>query len=220
MVLACASDDFYDVYNDYTFSQQGAYRAGAKFSRSSLYPFEERAITRYFPAPPGTVLIGAAGGGREALVLARSGYQVVAFEPASGLAVSLAHFCGELPIQVFLGRYERLPLVSLLERPTVSIDLRSRGPFVAAIVGWGSFSHLRSDVQCIETLKRFGTLTQGPILVSYYPAAGNSGAHFSYSIGYYRTYTGADFRELVKRAARKIIHFDDQDNWPHAVLQA
>ena len=220
MVLACASDDFYDIYNDLTYSRQDDYRAGAISFRSSLFPFEERAISRYFPAPPGTVLVGAAGGGREALVLARSGYRVVAFEPISALAVALAHFCGELPIEVFLGRYEQLPLVSPLDCPTVSVDLRSRAPFAAGILGWHSFSHLRSDEQCVETLKQFGNLTRGPILVSFSAAIGAPSARFDWAIGYHRKFSSANIQEFARRAALRIIHFEDTDNFPHAVLQA
>jgi hypothetical protein len=126
MVLACASDAFYDIYNDLTYARQDDYRAGAKSFRSNLFPFEERAISQHFPTPPGTVLVGAAGGGREALALARRGYGIVAFEPVPSLAASLAHFSGDLPIEVFVARYEQLPMVSLLDAPAVSIDLRSR----------------------------------------------------------------------------------------------
>jgi hypothetical protein len=121
MVLACAPDAFYDIYNDLTYARQDDYRAGANSFRSNLFPFEERAISQHFPAPPGTVLVGAAGGGREALALAHRGYRIVAFEPVSALAASLAHFCGELPIEVFVARYERLPMVSLLDRPGVNM---------------------------------------------------------------------------------------------------
>jgi hypothetical protein len=221
MVLACGSDEFYDIYNDLTYARQDVYRAGAKSFRSNLFPFEERAISCHFPAPPGTVLVGAAGGGREALALASRGYHVIACEPVSALATSLAQSRGELPIEVFVGRYERLPMVSLLDDSSVNLDLHSRAPFVASILGWASFSNLRSDEHRVETLKQFGSLTRGPILVSYYPAAvrDSTGPRFSHAIGFYQTFTGSQFRALVERASLKIIFFDDEDNWPHAVLQ-
>jgi hypothetical protein len=153
--------------------------------------------------------------------LASRGYAVVAFEPASALVASLAQFCNDLPIEVFVGRYEQLPMVRMLSQPMDKIDLRSRAPFAAAILGWTSFSNLRSDAHCIETLKQFGKLTHGPILVSYYPSnRGSSGARFSYALGYYRTFSGPDFRTLAERASLSIIDFDDDDNWPYAVLQA
>jgi hypothetical protein len=67
IVLGCASDAFYDVYNDLTYTAEESYQPESKGFRLSLFPFEERAISRHFPSPPGTVLVGAAGGGREAL---------------------------------------------------------------------------------------------------------------------------------------------------------
>lgn len=69
--MACASDEFYDIFNDLAYARQDVYRQGTESFRSSLFPFEERVISKYFPSPPGNVLVGAAGGGREALMLAR-----------------------------------------------------------------------------------------------------------------------------------------------------
>jgi hypothetical protein len=219
-VLACASDEFYDVYNDLSFARQDMYRAGSKGFKANLFPFEERMISQHFPPPPGSVLIGAAGGGREAFILARRGYRVVAFDRVLGLATSLADFCGDLPIEVFVGRYEQLPMLSPLNQHAMKIDLRLRAPFAAAIMGWTSFSHLRSDEHCVDTLRHFGNLTHGPILVSFYPTwTGRSDIHFSQSVGFYRTFSGSEFRALAERAALKVIVIDDQDNWPHAVLQ-
>src|SRR5207248_114748 len=142
-VLACAPDEFYEICNDFAYGRQDFLRPGTKSFRPALFPFEERAISRYFPVPPGIILIGGAGGGREAIALARQGYRVVAFDPVSSLIASLAPFCRELPIEVFFGRYEQLPMVSPLEHPGVNVNLRSRAPFTAAILGWTSFSNLR-----------------------------------------------------------------------------
>jgi hypothetical protein len=225
IVRACASDAFYDVYNDLAFARQDIYWAGTNAFRSSLFPFEEQAISRYFPASPGKVLIGAAGGGREAFALARRGYQIVTFEPAKPLADSMARAANNLPIEILVGRYENLPLVSSLAQPRLAIDLRSRAPFDAAIMGWASISHLRTDERCIETLRQIGRLTNGPILVSWFPAsaarssAGSESGWFSAHIGYYREFSGAEFRALAERAGLEVVHFDDEGNWPNAVLR-
>jgi hypothetical protein len=222
-VLACAPDSFYDIYNDMVYARQDFYRAGSKTFLSSLLSFEERVISRHFPSPPATVLVGAAGGGREALALADRAFEVVAFEPARPLATSLADVRGELPIEIFVGRYEELPMVSTLTRSPVVFDLRSRPPFAAAMLGLGSFSHLRSDEHCINTLRHFGQLTRGPILLSYYPTSmpesAKSAARFAIAIGYYRTFSGAEIHALAKRAGLNVIELDEKDAWPHAVLQ-
>jgi hypothetical protein len=217
-VLACASDAFYYAYNDLTYSRQAVYRPGSEAFRSSLFAFEERTIARYFPPQPATVLVGAAGGGREAFALARRGYQVVAFEPSRVLAASMAR-AGDSRIEALIGRYEDLPVVRSLAEPPVTVDLRSRARFDAAVMGWVSFSHLRSDERCMEALRQIGDLTIGPILVSGHPGVGSS-IGFSVHMGYYRSFTSAEIGALAERAGLGIIHLDEGDNWPYAVLRA
>jgi hypothetical protein len=214
-VVAWGSDEFFDVYNDLIYARKQSYRLATK----GLFPYEERAISQHFPSPPGTVLVGAAGGGREALALARQGYRVVAFEPARPLAASLAQVCDGLPIESLNGRYEDLPFVSSLSNPPTSIDLRSRAPFSAAILGWASLSHLRSDHQCIGTLRQFGELTRGPILVSYFPSSGGPARRFRVNVGFYRPLTGANIRTLAEHAGLDVLCLDDENHW-HAVLRS
>jgi hypothetical protein len=217
-VLACAPDAFYDVYNDLTYSRQAIYRADAPNFRSKLFEFEERAIAEFFPPPPGPVLVGAAGGGREAFALARRGYRVVAFEPAQSVANSMVRARGEYPIETLIGRYEDLPFATSLTQPPVAIDLRSRAPFAAAIMGWVSFSHLRSDECCIDALRRIGHLTSGPVLVSAHP--GDNSIGFAVAMGFYRGLTSAAIGALAERAGLAVVHLDEGDNWPYAVLHA
>src|SRR5262249_36740077 len=217
IVRSCASDAFYDVYNDLTYSRQVIYRPENKAFRSSLFAFEKRTIPRPSPPPPATVLIGAAGGGREAFALARRGYQVVAFEPSQSVAASMATACREPRIETLVGRYEGLPFVSSLAEPPVVVDLRSRAPFDAAILGWISFSHLRSDERSIETLRQIGALTIGPILVIAHPVGSIS---FSVHMGDYRGLSMADRGRLAERSGLAVLYLDETDNWSYAVLCA
>jgi hypothetical protein len=219
IVLACATDVFYEIYNDLTNDRRKVLRAGAKEFRSDLSHWEKKAISQHFPPPPGTVLVGASGGGREALALARQGYRVVAFDPAGQLVSSLADVCGGLPIESFRGRYEDLPVLNSLSRPPASIDLRSRPLFAAAILGWGSISHLRSDQRCLETLWQFRRLTSGPILVSWIATeSGWKKRYFNVYLGYCRCFTGEEIRQMAEEAGLVIVDYDDNENW--AVLSA
>ena len=214
IVLACGSDEFFDAYNRLAYSKQSY-----DWLNGGLHPFEEQAISRYFPAPPGALLIGAAGAGREALALARKGYRVVAFEPIPSLAASLAEMSDGLPIESLIGRYEDLPIVSSLSQPAVAIDLRSRTPFSAAILGPWSISHLRSDEHCVATLRHFGELTPGPILVSYPPFSGEPRRRFAMNTGLFRTFTSEEIRALAECAGLDILHLDEESrpHW-HAVF--
>ena len=218
IVLACATDEFYEIYNDLNYGRKKFDRAETKEFRSDLWPWEGKAISQYFPPPPGTVLIGAAGAGRESLALARQGYRVVAFEPVRQLAASLAD-CGGLPVESLLGRYEDLPMLNSLSRPSATIDLRSCPLFAAAILGWASLSHLRSDQCCIETLRQFRQLTHGPILISWVsPALGSNKRYFNVYGGYIRCFTGDEIRKMAKDAGLAVVdlavvdYYDDK-NW-------
>jgi len=217
IVLAYASDEFYEIYNDLAYDRNEFFRAATKTSHFDLRPWEKNKISRHFPPPPSTVLVGAAGGGREALALARKGYRVVAFEPVPQLATSLADVCGGLPVESLLGRYEDLPVLSSLSQPPAPIDLRSRPLFAAAILGWGSISHLRSDQCCIETLRQFRQLTHGPILVSW--LRGSEKAVFDVYHGYRRHFTCAEIRKIAEDAGLAVVHYDDDEDCC-AVLRA
>src|SRR5687767_12754763 len=60
------------------------------YQARGLWPFEERALERWFPRPPARVLVPGAGTGREVLALHQRGYQVDAFEPTAAM-VALAN---------------------------------------------------------------------------------------------------------------------------------
>jgi hypothetical protein len=215
IVVACGSDEFFDIYNDLIYARKQSY----DWVLEGLAPFEKEAISRHFPAPPATVLIGAAGAGREALALARQGYGVIAFEPIPALAASLAQASEALPVESLIGRYEDLPFMSSLSNPPATIDLRPRAPFSAAILGGWSLSYLRSDLHCIATLRQFGELTRGPILVSYHPISGGPDRRFSVNFGFWRPFTSAKVRALAGDAGLDVLYIDDEDN-RHAVLSS
>ena len=82
LLVAFASDSFLDEYNALTYGLENSYRADSAAFRRGLFDWEERAVERFFPRPPARVLVGGAGGGREAFALHEKGYTVVAFDPA------------------------------------------------------------------------------------------------------------------------------------------
>jgi hypothetical protein len=107
--------------------------------RSYLFPKEEKIIKEYFPPPPARCLIGAAGGGREALALAGMGYEVLAFEPVPQLALALA---GRKVsnMRVYCARYEEMPRLfpscpkSQGRKPRSRTTLRCRHPWLGQLL--------------------------------------------------------------------------------------
>ena len=241
LVLSLASDRLLEKYNDLTYSATGSYRPESTAFRRGLFDWEAEAVSRHFPSAPARLLVGGAGGGREAFALLEKGYEVVAFDPAEplvrGMAASPEARGGKL--RVYCGSYESLPLLSTAAPGGHGLDLRQEPQFDAAIVGWSSFSHLRSDRERVETLRHFGAVTRGPILVSYFgdpaqvetpPPTGRLSrwvwnrmrrrgpSVFSVQIGYYRVLRPADVERMVQEAGLRVLAADRGGNWPYVVV--
>jgi hypothetical protein len=67
LITHWASPSVLDAYNDLAYERTPVYRAGTPQFRHTLFNWETEAIAGAFPDPPGRVLIGGAGGGRERL---------------------------------------------------------------------------------------------------------------------------------------------------------
>jgi hypothetical protein len=244
LLAAYASDAVLDRFNDLVYADTSSYRPDSPGFRAYLFPWEEWVVKTFFPAPPARVLVGGAGGGREVFPLAEMGLTVVAFEPASELAEAMARsVSSETTIAVYRGSYDDLPHLLPAAPGLGGADLEELAPFDAAVLGWGSFSHLRTHAQRVHALTCIGRVTSGPILLSLIAsrrpsAAGPRAARwkrllpprrtgrepgdlFSVNIGFYHAFDEAELRSLAREAELGIsyINFDERDtNWPHAVL--
>ncbi len=241
LVLAVASDAVLDRFNDLSYGETESYRPDSQEFRAYLFPWEEQVVEQFLPPPPARILLGGAGGGREVFALAKKGYQIVAFEPSKALVESMVtRIAAEgAPVEVFQASYEDLPQLTALHAETEKTNLEDLKPFDAAIVGWGSFSHLRTQENRIHALQAFANVTQGPIVVSFLSFGGgahasrlrrllpgrfnqDSGNAFSAYIGFYHEMNEAEITAIAAQAQLKIIHLntDSRDtNWPHAVLK-
>jgi hypothetical protein len=241
-VLAFASDGFLTAYGRIAFDAADSYRAGSSMFRTGLFGWEERAIREFFPRAPARVLIGGAGGGREAFALVGNGYDVVAFDPAPALAASMCTAASTLragSLNAYCAAYADLPYLPPTGQ-SPGCDLTAGPPFDAAILGWTSFSHLSTDDERIDALRRVGRLVCGPILVSYFGRSGGGGparssgafaglrrraerrgsAMFTPAIGYARLLTEREFRDLATRADLRVVHLDRDGEFPFAILSS
>jgi hypothetical protein len=241
LVLAFASDAVLDRYNDLAFAVDSSYRPGASDYYPELFPWEARAIERYFPRPPARILIGGVGGGREAFALARRGYQVVAFEPCEALRAAMITSL-ELPVELYGARYDDLPLLPPVTPGAPAANLEQLGRFDAAIMGWGSFAHLRSRDARVHALRALAQVTDGPLLVSFLLDSSDTAAtpsrlvrlarrllkrpdpepgdDFAMNCGFYHLITRDELIALACHAGLAIAYFDagQEPGYPHAVL--
>jgi hypothetical protein len=241
-VTRFASESVLDAYNELTYDATPVYEAGSPSFRQGLFNWEQEMIACAFPKTPGTVLVGGAGGGREAFALAALGYAVVAFDPSAGLARSMAreaHTSGR--VEALIGRYEDLPRL-VNARDGTDVDLRARAPFDAAMFGWTSYSHVRTSAARIAALRAFRELTNGPMVVSFFLARQgpprqpgrarriaralgfrSNGDSFTPYIGFYHHSTAAEIEDEARQAGLELSHacYDDLDGrWPYLVLRA
>lgn len=131
-----------------------------------LFDFEEAALADFFPAPPASILVHGAGGGREVAALLERGYRVTAADPVPGLVESAMRAFGDRAVFVGAG------LVSDEAPPELA------GPFDGVVVGWGAFGHLLTAELRVEALRRLrAACPDGPVLVSwtYAPSKGLRG---------------------------------------------
>lgn len=127
------------------------------YNSRGLLRWESSAIDRFF-GDCLSMLVGAAGGGREALALAQRGYDVVAFECNPALlkvAELLAH-----------DHHVSLRYVSTPPSQPPKLDR----VFDGAVVGWGGYMHIPSSAKRIAFLRdmRRNVRSGAPLLLSFF----------------------------------------------------
>jgi hypothetical protein len=149
-------------------------RPGPK--RTALFGWEKP----WFAAlPPGRVLVGGAGDGREVAALRALGHGVDALEPAPGLAQKI-----EGAGVAVTADYAALS--ALFERAGPCDALRDRR-YAAIVLGWGSLTHVltaQARLRLIQACHRL--CPDGPILASFWlqGSAHDAGdSHLAHAVG-------------------------------------
>ena len=177
IALKLCHPEFMQSYNEIAYAHMSSYLADSPDFEDELFAWEKHLIEEYFPAPPARILIGGAGGGREAFSLAEQGYEIMAFDIAKVLVKSMQQRIGSLPIKAFHGAYEDLWGES--KNGSELPSSKELGVFDAFIIGWGSFSHLLDEHDRLQLLRTAKSLVPkgAPILLSFLPAVNTTGKH-------------------------------------------
>lgn len=131
-----------------------------------LYAWEKQWFERRLPSPPASVLVGAAGAGREASALRGLGYRVHAFEPSS----SAFRVCRQLLGTELVDQASYQDLVATtLRGAETRLRLDPEARFDAVLLGWGSFGHVLRQTDRLELLRACDRIApEGPILLSIF----------------------------------------------------
>jgi hypothetical protein len=141
---------------------------GAYSTKRGLDQWESEWYRASLPTPPATLLVTAAGSGREAAALVAQGYTVDALEPEPGFAARCATIPGLRAVVV--ADHDQLAAAVLDEAPGPAAVLSDR-TYDAVIVGWGSFTHLLDPAGRIRLARAADRLTpNGAILLSFFAA--------------------------------------------------
>jgi hypothetical protein len=171
-----------------------------------LYPWETDWFERRLPSPPASILIGAAGGGREAAALRDLGYQVRAFEPsASAFRLCERRLGTDLAVQASYEDFAAAVLRGEETRLRLSPDAR----FDAALLGWGSFGHVLRRADRAELLRACDRVApKGPILLSIFEPsvkARTNGVYYTPWGGFLAQPTFEELDEHAQDLGRELV---------------
>jgi hypothetical protein len=171
-----------------------------------LYAWETQWFERRLPSPPASVLIGAAGSGREASALRKLGYYVHAFEPsASAFRRCQLTLGSELVDQA---SYQDL-IATVLHGKSTPLRLTREPRFDAVLLGWGSFGHVLQRTDRVELLRACDRIApRGPILMSIFEpdaTAATNGMYYIPWCGFLVRPTVEELDQHANALNRKLI---------------
>jgi hypothetical protein len=129
----------FDIITQIYFSSTEMYQEEV-YNLSGLWDWEEQIVNNFFKDCR-TVLVGAAGGGREVIALSKRGINVDAFECNKNLVLFCAHL---------LEKYDIFAKIVLSAPDHVPNDL---GIYDGLIVGWGGYMHIVGHESRVRFLK-------------------------------------------------------------------
>jgi SAM-dependent methyltransferase len=145
--LQAATARFYTSSRRYT---------GPYHNKAGLLGWEAALVERHFGGCR-TVLVGAAGGGREVVALARRGVVVDAFDCSPTLVAAAERVLAEegLTARIQLGPPDALP--------------DGLGTYDGVILGWGAYSHVAGRPARVRLLRALAShlRSAGPLLFSF-----------------------------------------------------
>jgi len=141
---------------DKSYNLFSGYRSN-DYLRSGLFPWEKYSVETYF-AGCKTILVGAAGGGREIVALSKMGYRMDAFDCNRLLIAAAENVLNKEQIDC---RYKYADPDHVPEQ---------FGLYDGLIMGWSGYSHIVGQADRIKFLKEFRQHLQadGVLLISFF----------------------------------------------------
>jgi 2-polyprenyl-3-methyl-5-hydroxy-6-metoxy-1,4-benzoquinol methylase len=151
-----------------------------------FYAWEQEAYDAHFTSCR-SVLVGSAGGGREALAVARRGVKVDAFE------------CNRELVEVCRSMLSSQQVDATVTLAAVNEVPDSFGTYDGAIVGWGSYIHIVGRARRVALLRAYRRHLRpgGPLLLSFFLEEKSTARRIPYILG--RTIRAVRFAPPIER---------------------
>lgn len=250
VLLAWLDPALRDVVTQQAYRSQDTYLPGGHHHEHGLFDWEEAALAKApFPQPPlqpeggpARWLVTAAGGGREARVLAARGFSVDAFEPNDVLLAGAREVAARHPsLRVHEGDYADFGRAARGEGGPLAAVGEAR--FDAVLLGWGSITHLVDPAAHRALLDAVKIVApKAPVLVSFFlrtdepqgraararlklkgafqalgGRAAPPGLLYETAGGFVYWFTEREIRALAEAAGYVVVAFAPHP-FPHAVL--
>jgi 2-polyprenyl-3-methyl-5-hydroxy-6-metoxy-1,4-benzoquinol methylase len=126
----------------------------AEYLAQGLQGWEVEALLNHFP-PAGTILVAAAGGGRETLALGAMGYEATAFDPSHHLLDKFRSLAAE---------HGRIVRAAPSEVPAFGER------FDGVVIGWGGYTHVPESARRAAFLRALARQMKpgAPLLMSFF----------------------------------------------------
>jgi hypothetical protein len=200
-----------------------------------LFEWERRWFAAALPPAPARILLGGAGRRREADWLWQQAFELVAFDPVPA-------FAAKTPDQL-VGAYEGLVRPSNLSEVHFRDAVLARAPYDAAVLGWGSFTHLVCADDRASVLRFLRQHVSGNVLLSVWLCTGHLQQALTKRLGslvgralrrrstralerdqilphcgFSHAFEREELQDLATEARYRLQWEGDQHDFPHATL--
>lgn len=182
-----------------------------KYNQSGLFEWEKTMIEKHFSNVRSILLI-AAGGGRETLALSRMGFEVDSYECNR----NLISFGNEL-----LGKNNIDKEIKYLERNSVPSEIKK---YDGIIVGWGAYSLIMGRKKRVSFLTALYPFMekQSPLMVSFLFVENKTRKDKAIKniSDFFRFFSGRERTETGDRLVPDFIHYFDEEEIKNELAQS
>jgi len=199
-----------DYADELAYSRTEFYRE-EKYNQSGLYDWEKKAIQKHFTYVK-TILLIAAGGGREVLALSKMGFEVDSFECNTALIES-----GNKLLQ----KNNLKNRISFLPRNSVPGEVKK---YDGIIIGWGAYSLMPGKKRRLSFLTGLYPFLheKTPLMISFIGTKTKSRKDkiIKNVSNFFRIFSWKDKTELGDRLAPDFIHYFTEEEIKSELIQS